>query len=354
VLAVWAQRVGFTAPALKWVVDRGYVATHAPGLSRLDYLYPPLPVLLSVVLPGHELSLAVCCALFSGTMLAGLILQAGVRDAIVLVLPLVGVPAMWYAASELLPQVVAMTFLAVALRGFLQFAVHGETYGGFIAGLALAVAYSADPGALVYAVLMCAFVPMISRGRYRGDPHAAVGVCAVLAFPCLAMAVAWSFLLWRFTGRWPGNLHYAPHAHTLAFPGGVVGAIVPALRSALADAARSVLYVGVAVLVSVRTRDPLVGLALVVPVAGLAGALWLGFDYSPVAAFFLLTLLAFTVATQYRLLEGKAGWLMVLALVVTQVGVAIVWTPTSIGYISWLHHVMPYHWMIRLFGQGLP
>jgi hypothetical protein len=56
------------SPSLKFVVDRGHLATSGPGLSHLQYVYPPLPVLLSIVLPGGQLSLAICACLFSGVM----------------------------------------------------------------------------------------------------------------------------------------------------------------------------------------------------------------------------------------------------------------------------------------------
>ena len=138
---------------------------------------------------------------------------------------------------------VALTFLAVALFEFIQFATYGETYGGFIAGLALAASYAADPGALLYAAAMCLFVPLLGAERYRGHPAGPIGACAVIAFPILAFAACWSFLIWKFSGTWPGDLHYSPRAHVFQFPYGVLGGLGRALGSAFADLARSTLYI---------------------------------------------------------------------------------------------------------------
>jgi hypothetical protein len=62
---------------------------------------------------------------------------------------------------------------------------------------------------------MALFVPLLGADRYRGSLEAPVGVAAVILFPCVAMAACWSFLIWKFTGNWPGNLGYAPNAHVL-------------------------------------------------------------------------------------------------------------------------------------------
>lgn len=336
-LAIWAHQAGFASPALQYIEHRASRATSGPGLSHLDYVYPPLPVLLALMLPGGPFGLAIVTCLFSGSMLAYLVRRIRLSRDLVVLLPLVAVPAMWYTASNLLPSVVALTFLAVALQGFIRFATEGETYGGFIAGLALAVSYAADPSALVYAGVMCAAVPLISAARYHGDPQAPVGVGAVLLFPCIAAAACWSFLLWKFSGTWPGNLAYSVNADLFAFPGGVLGGLGHAVASALTDLARAPLYVAALVLVAVYRRAPVFGAALLLPVAALALALWLGFDYSPVTAFFLFILLAVTVIGQFGLMDDRRVWWVLAAAAVAQTVIALAWTPASAGYLQWWH-----------------
>lgn len=319
------------------MVDRGHLATSGPGLSNLQYVYPPLPVLLSIILPGDQLSLAICACLFSGLMASVLVNRIGLLRAMVLGMPLIAVPQMWFLSSELLPPVMALAFLAIALFGFIQFASYGETYGGFIAGLALAASYAADPGAILYAVIMCLFVPLLGAQRYHGDPQGPVGAAAVIAFPVVAMAACWSFLIWKFSGTWPGNLDYAPGAHVLQFPGGVLGGLGHALASAFADLARSTLYLATVVLLLARRHSVILSLGLLLPVLALALALWLGYAYSPINAYYMFVLLAIAVVTNHRLMDSpQAATVLVIAAAV-QVIIGIRLLPPTTGFALWQH-----------------
>ncbi len=337
-LAVWANHQGFISPSLQWVEHRGNLVTSGSGFTNIQYLYPPMPVLLAIILPGGYFSLAIVTCLFSGLMLAILMRRIGrPDDIVVLALPMVAVPAMWYVAAEALPTVIAMTFLAIALHGFIQFATYGETYGGFVAGISLAVCYAADPGALLYAGVMCLFVPLIAAERYHGDPQAPIGVCAVLVFPCVAMAACWSFLIWKFSGVWPGNFGYAPNAAVLKFPYGVVDGLGRSMVSALEDLARAPLYIVAVLLMSIRRRAVNISAGLILPVLALGGALWLGFDYSSVASYFMFTLLAVTVIVEHQLIDSRLMWLVLLAAAVVQVIVGILYPPSAPGYTAWWH-----------------
>jgi hypothetical protein len=329
VLVVWTDHEGFISLNLAFLEHRASLVATGPGLDRLQYAYPQLPVLLAWFLPGGVFVLAIASCLFSGTVLAVLARRANLMRLPVL-LPLAFVPAMWYSASELLPEVVALTFLAVALQGFIHFAADGDIHSGFAAGLALAVAYAADPGALLFAVVMCLFVPVIGAVRQRGEPaQASIAVVAVIAFPCVAAVAVWSFLLWKFTGNWPGSLAYAPNAHVLAFTDGVLGGLGNAVTAALTDLAHSVMYIGVAALVTIRRRAPAYGLGLLLPVLVLILALWLGFDYNPVTGYFMFTLLAVTVITHNPTMDDPRLRWVLLAGAVVQLALAFVWPPTS-------------------------
>jgi hypothetical protein len=342
-LAAWAGHEGFISLNLAYLEHRAGLVATGPGLRRLQYAYPQLPVLLAWFLPGGVLLLAVITCLFSGTVLAVLARRATLMRLPVL-LPLAFLPAMWYSASELLPEVVALTFLAVALQGFIQFSADGDIHSGFVAGLALAVAYAADPGALLFTVVMCLFAPVIGAVRHRGEPQqASIAVVAVIAFPCVAAVAVWSFLLWKFTGNWPGSLAYAPDAHVLAFPDGVhgvLGGLWNAVAAALTDLAHSVMYICVAVLVTIRRRAPAYGLGLLLPILVLILALWLGFDYNPVTAYFMFTLLAVTVITHNPTMDDpRLRWVLLVA-AAAQLALAFVWPPTSAGFELWRHDLI--------------
>ena len=336
-LAITAHNRGFVSPGLKFVVDRGHLATSGPGLSHLQYAYPPLPVLLSIILPGDQLSLAICACLFSGLIASVLVRRIGLLRAMMLGMPLIAVPQMWFLSSELLPPVIALTFLAVALFGFIQFASYGETYGGFIAGLALAASYAADPGAILYALVMCLFVPLLGARRYHGDPQGPIGAALVIAFPVVAMSACWSFLIWKFSGTWPGNLDYAPTAHVFQFPDGVLGGLGHALGSAFADLARSTLYIAAAVVVAVHRRTILFGVGLVLPVLALALALWLGFAYSAINAYYMFVLLAIAVITNHRLMDRPQYATVLVIAAAVQVIIGIELLPPTTGYTVWQH-----------------
>jgi hypothetical protein len=336
-LAVTAHDRGFVSPTLKFVVDRGQLATSGPGFTHLQYVYPPLPVLLSIILPRDQLSLAICTCLFSGLMGSVLVMRIGLLRAMLLGLPLIAVPQMWFMSSELLPPVIALAFLAVALFGFIQFATYGETYGGFIAGLALAASYAADPGALLYALVMCLFVPLLGAERYRGDPRGPIGAMAVIAFPVLAMAVSWSFLIWKFSGTWPGNLNYSPNAHVLQFPYGVLGGLGRALASAFADLARSTVYIAAGVLLLMRRHTVLLGAGLLLPVLALALVLWVGFDYTAINAYYMFVLVAIAVITNHRLTDSPRYATVLVIAAVVQVIIGIRLLPPTPGFTVWQH-----------------
>ena len=320
-------------------MHRGDIAASGPGLSNLQYAYPPLPVLLTIVLPGGALTLAICTSLFSGLMASVLVRRIGLLKVLVLGLPLTLVPEMWYVSSELLAPVLALTFLAIALFGFIEFANHGVTHGGFIAGLALAASYAADPGALLYAAVMCLFVPLLGAARFNGDPQGPIGASAVIAFPVVAMAVCWSFLIWKFSGTWPGNLAYSVNADVLGFPYGVLGGLGHALVTTLGDLARSVVYLTAAVLLCLRRRTIRIGLGLLLPALALALALWLGFSYSSANAYYLFVLLAITVIVDNKLMDKPQYAAVIAIAAVVQVIVATLWLPPTAGYTLW-HHLM--------------
>ena len=336
----WADHEGFISLNLAYLEHRASLFAAGPGLRQLQYAYPQLPVLLAWILPGGVVVLAIVTCLFSGTVLAVLARRVNLMR-LPMLLPLAFVPAMWYSASELLPEVVALTFLAIALQGFIHFAADGDIHSGFVAGVALAVAYAADPGALLFAAVMCLFVPVIGAVRHRGEPQqASVAVVAVVAFPCLAAVAVWSFLLWKFTGDWPGSLAYAPNAHVLAFPDGVLGGLRNAVTGVLADLAHSLMYICVAVLVTIRRRSPAYGLGLLLPVLVLILALWLGFDYNPVIAYFMFTLLAVTVVTHNPTMDDPRLRVVLLIAAVTQLALALIWPPTSAGFELWRHDLI--------------
>jgi hypothetical protein len=337
-LAVWAHSRGFESAQLALIEHRaGLVRAGGPSLKGLRYGYPPLPALVALVLPGGPLSLSIVTCVFSSVILGyvttRLLGRVSAVVVVALVLPIVADPTMWYAESQFLGPVSALAFLAIALDGFVRFAAHGETEGGFAAGIALALSLCCDPGALMYGLVMCAFAPLISHARYNSR-YSAAAIAAVLSFPVAAAAAGWLFLVWKFSGAFPGSLDYQPGVHLLAFPGGIARSLAAAARAAGWDLLHVPLYFAAAAMLWYRRPAALAGLLL--PIVALTSALWLGFIYSQAASYLMLTILALVVISE----TGPRRFQTALAVVaLVQLALALAWPPASTSFATWAHLV---------------
>lgn len=335
-----AHSRGFTAPQLALIEHRAaLVRAGGADLSGAGYGYPPLITLIALVLPASPLSLAIAACLFTSAVLGyvGRLLRHRVSAAgtAALLAPIVAVPAMWYAGSQFLGPVAALAFLAVALDGFIRFTARGHTQGGFTAGIALALSLCCDLGALMYALAMCAFAPLISHAKHRGSRYAATAVTAVLGFPVAAATGGWLFLVWRFSGTFPGSLSYEAGARLLSFPGGAAAALAAAARAVGWDLLHVPLYPAAAALLCYRRPRAVIGLVL--PVAALAAALWLGFVYSQTAAYLMFTILGLITVSE----TAARRFELPLALVaLAQLSLALTWPPASAHFADWARLVL--------------
>jgi hypothetical protein len=334
-LAIWANSRGFAPAQLALIEHRSaLVKAGGAGLAGVRYGYPPLTTVLALILPASTLSLSIVTCVFYAIILgyAGprLARRLPASAAAALMLPIVVVPAMWYAGSELLGPVAALAFLAIALDGFVTFAAHGKTEGGFVAGIALALSLCCDPGALMYGLVMCAFAPLISHVRYQDRGFSAAAIAAVLSFPVIAVAGGWLFLVWKFSGVFPGSLNYEAGAHLLAFPQGVMGTLAVAAGSAGWDLLHVPLYFVAAGMLYYRRSWAPAGLLL--PVFALIVALWLGFVYSQVAAYLMFTILALITISETAPRRFKA---LLVAAALVQLALALAWPPASANFATW-------------------
>ena len=250
----------------------------------------------------------------------------------VLVLPLVGAPVMWYAASQLYAPVLSLAFLAVALDGYVKFTVDGRTEGGFVAGLALAVSLLCYQGALVYAAVMCLYAPGLSHVRYQGKRSAAA-IAGVLTFPTFAGAVCWSLLVWKFSGHLP-DLHYPAGAHPFRIQGSVASALWHALRSVGVDLLHVPLYFAAAALQYRRGRFAVLGMGL--PVIALVLIRFGGYAYGPVVAYLMLTIVALVAISDT--VERRFETLLAVA-ALAQLVIVIAWPPYTAAFSLWVHTV---------------
>ncbi|HEY6278302.1 MAG TPA: hypothetical protein VIX86_18455 [Streptosporangiaceae bacterium] len=338
-LALWTAHRGFASGELRLLEHRAdLLRGGGPDLKSLRYGYPPLPLLLAIILPGGTLALSITACLFSGVILTylaeRLLRRLPVPATLALLAAFVAVPAMWYASTQLIATDASLAFLAIALGAFIRFTARGETEGGFVAGIALALAYGFDPGAILFAVVMCAVAPLISHVRYQDDPAATVGIAAVVFFPVAAATLSWFFLVWKFAGTFPGSLAYAAGAHPFTFPAGVGRGLARAAVTTGLDVLHVPLYLIVAV--GLYRLRPLATVGLVLPIVALAISLWLGFPYPQLSAFFMFTVLALVIVADTASRQNRH--VLILA-AVAQLALAICWPPASPGFTAWLHAV---------------
>ncbi len=134
----------------------------------------------------------------------------------------------------------------------------------------------------------------------------------------------------------PGSLDYGVGAHVFAFPGGVASRLTAAVTAAAADLAHVPVYLAAAALM-LRRRRRATALGLLLPVAALAAGLWLGFAYSQVSAYFMLTLLALVIIANS---PPRRFQLVLVIAALGQVALAIAWPPASPHFAAWLHTVL--------------
>lgn len=295
----------------------------ADDLSWVSQIWPPLPTAIAGLARGGLVALSVVAAFFSGGLLHSLIermVQAGLRWwLIAIAVPAVAVsPLVGYLMTHDLAQFMALVFVAMALGGFLRFALDGRTEGGFQAGLLLALGTACDVSTVFHALAMAAAAPLIAHLRYRGQRGAGRATAVVLAFPSMAVLGAWAFLEWRFTGHVFTQL---AAGGAFDFPGGGWESLGRALRGV----GRAILLAPVFLLVLVLLfrKSPLSALGYLIPIPGLVLGLWLGLR-PPTG----LTVLVLSFLALFAFPRRLAPTWQVVAAAVVVVQAVLSWTVT--------------------------
>lgn len=334
-LAAWADSRGFVSATHRtFEAQAAAVRAGGPDLAGLGAAYPPAPTLLAGLVPGGTMGLSVVASLSGGYTLH-LVWEQLVRRGLptvltgCLLLPLFGVPAVAYVASQSVAGIALLTLLAVALHGFVRFTVNRDTEAGFVTGLALAGAFAYDPIAVFYTLALGTGTWFIAADRFRVETAGARATVAVIAFPTLFAVLAWIFLEWRFAGTVFGTL--AANPDVMTFRTGVW----PSLGTALATVATGLLhvplYLAVGVLYAVRRPLALVGYLVSVPASVVA--VWIGLRYTLVTEYVLFTLLALLALPRSI---GRRSRAVLATVALGQLVLAWVWPPTSPGFTDWL------------------
>jgi hypothetical protein len=213
-LAIAAYRHGYSDSA-NAALERRSVLIHwgSSNLSFVGHVYPPLPLAVAALSP-NAVTMAVIGALAAGSIIEILASRLASRGyplwAVLVLVAMFGAsPSFARTATSDLSAFMALSFLALALAGFIRFAYRGETHGGFQAGLAIGLAGLCDPAAVVFAIGFAVAAPLIAHQRFRSERAAGRATAAVLLFPTAAGISGWIFLCWRFSGSPLGWLRSA-------------------------------------------------------------------------------------------------------------------------------------------------
>ncbi|MDG4826590.1 hypothetical protein O7635_32470 [Asanoa sp. WMMD1127] len=280
---------------------------------------PAVPPVVALV-PGGPMIAGLATALLTGVALAALG-ERLVRWEVPLrvTVPLALVPALAYAGSQDLAAVLTLVLLALAVEGFVHFAVAGRPDGAVRAGLALAGAALCDPVAILYAAAFAGAAPFVAAARRRAEPTPPA-TWAVLLCPALTAFTIALLLDWRLTGQvWVGLDPAGP---------------VRAAGEALLAVVHTPLYAAVAVVYAVRRPRALIG--YLTPVAAVFVALLAGLAYSPVTGYLLLTAVAL-IAVPRAPSRRLSTFLATVALI--QWAQVVTWPPTSPAFQEWLRVV---------------
>lgn len=333
-LAVLAARVyghGFGDSANALLAHRADAIRWGSGdLSFVGHVYPPLPTVIAAILPSGT-ALGIAGAVGAGTMLevvgARLARSGYPLWAVLVVVACFGAsPGFALTATTNLAAFLALTFVALALEGFLRFAFHGYTHAGFTAGLMIGLATLCDPIAIVFAVGFAIAAPLIAGHRFSGSPAAGRATAAVLLFPTAAGLAGWTFLCWRFADGPFQWLHaVAPAIWTRR-------GIGSALQQSMTPVALTPVYLLAIVLLLAR-RHLVAALGICVPLACVAAGVAIGLPCPPATVAVVLGVVGLTS------LPRRPRALMVGVVVAVAVaGLAAKWAyPASPALQTWLH-----------------
>jgi hypothetical protein len=337
-LAFKAHAGGFSDDANATLrAHAGTIHWGSSDLSFLGKLYPPLPTGVAALLPS-TIALAVLGALGAGVIIEAL--GARLRDrgmswpALLALLFTFGAsPAFALTATTDLRAFMALTFLALALEGFLRFAFAGHTHGGFQAGLAIGLAALCDPTAIVCAFGFALAAPLVARARFRHEQAAGRATAAVLLFPTVAGLLGWTFLCRRFDGTAFGWLHDA--APDLGFGHGVLTQLGDVTRALGRPLLFSPVFM-LAVLLLVLRRRYLMAIGTAMPL----GCVWLagfvGMQFKPLWTPVLLGIVG-VVALPRR--PGRT--MTTIIVLVAGTGLALKWSlVSSSAVLAWQHALL--------------
>ncbi len=334
-LALWmnARQVN-PAPNAAMRAEGNLIQVHNRDLGWFAQVHPLLPAGIARLVPGGSIGLSIVgagiAALVLAVLMERLYYQGFSRSlTLFLVATLATTPAFCYEVIGDVTGLLTLSLLALALIGCLDFVVGGETYGGFVAGLAMGIGVICNFAFVIFALVISTAGPLIGHDRVRRNPRTILASTTVLLFPTAAAVAGWAFIVWRYTGN---PLKLAESTNFLTFPGGAWNHLGESLRVVGKAVGESPLFVLAGIMLALRRPRALLGVVLV-PIA-LVACWWIGLTVSPLIIPLMLTMigLASMPSTQW-----KPTLVLIAMACAVQISLGIVIDPSHGVLTQWLH-----------------
>lgn len=207
-VALLSYQGGFLSENHAHLVAKTLLAADRRRLEVIGFLYPPLPFLLTLVLP-HPFTPSLLASIAAGatTWLLWYDLERTSLPRLVRMLLVVSVvltPGFLFLATQSLSEILALHLVLVAWHYYLNFIRFGHTFSGFVSGLVLGFAFYVNFYALLYALTLAILVPLFKPDTEATEARSGwfvVSQVFVTAFPALWAVLSWTYINWVFTGN---------------------------------------------------------------------------------------------------------------------------------------------------------
>lgn len=321
VLAYEAHRLLFMSNLHAHLAAKALLALDRGRLELIGFTYPPLPFVITAFWPT-PVTPALAASLAAGAI-AWLLWRHLSHTGLPFWARLVVLggaalfPESLFLATQSLNETATLLFFLLAWYSFLAFTRSGMTWGGFVAGLILAVAFYFNAYAFVYALFYAISAPFFSRTIWQEAPRrrlaAAATAVVVVGFPAIAAFAGWSYVSWVFTGN-PWSFAVDPNSPLFPFfqpAAEPVSSFQQALLSTVQDISRLPVYIAIGLIVFYYT--PRRSFAYLVPAIVITLIRAMGMFYS--VPFALGTYLVVALAAIPRRTSPRWGWVLLVAVV---------------------------------------
>lgn len=193
-LAVWfdvAAGGDWTGTANAELIAQAQALRAATGTQIVALSYPPLPILLALVLPGSALALGLAGAVLAGWLVPSVVQSLARKHygrgmVCVLAVTLVTTPLFAYLMVTNVETALGVAFYGLGMIDLVRFVTYANTQAGFRAGLWFAAAAFSDATTTLSALVAALAAVVLVQSRRR----ARVANALVVLFPTVSVLVS--------------------------------------------------------------------------------------------------------------------------------------------------------------------